>query len=58
MRALVLLSLLARRGTDGTLVIAVLPTGELKLNAHAWIELDGRPLLTPATSEYGRLLTL
>jgi len=58
MRSLVLLRLLARRRASASLVIAVQPTGELGLNAHAWVELGGRPLLMPATAEYGRLVTL
>jgi hypothetical protein len=59
MRSLVLLRLLVRRGTAGTLIIAVRPNDDADgLYAHAWVELDGRPLLAPATEEYGRLLTL
>jgi hypothetical protein len=57
-RSLVLLRVLARRGIDGTLVIAVLPGGQQELSAHAWVELDGRPLLAAAAPGYRRLLTL
>lgn len=57
MRSLVLLRLLARRGVHGALVIAVQPNQEMALDAHAWVEVDGRPLLTPAPT-YGRLVTL
>jgi hypothetical protein len=58
MRSLVLLRVLARRGVDCSLVIAVKPGGQLALGAHAWVELDARPLLAPAGADYGRLLTL
>jgi Transglutaminase-like superfamily len=57
MRSLVLLDLLARRGAHGELVIAVQPSGQSPLDAHAWVEVDGRPLLAPAPA-YGRLITL
>jgi hypothetical protein len=56
-RALVLMRLLAARGVvRGELVITVLPN-ESTLDAHAWIELDGRPLLAPAP-DHERLLVL
>jgi hypothetical protein len=59
MRSLVLLALLARRGVAGSLVIAVRPSDELAaLDAHAWVELDGRALLAPAGADHGRLVTL
>jgi hypothetical protein len=57
MRSLVLLELLSRRGVDSDLVIAVQPSEQLTLDAHAWIEVDGQPLLAPAP-DYGRLVTL
>jgi hypothetical protein len=57
MRSLVLLRLLARRGiTEGELIIAVQP-GPSVLDAHAWIELDGRALLPPGDG-HERLLVL
>jgi hypothetical protein len=56
-RSLVLLSILASRGVHGELVIAVQPLTEPTFDAHAWVEVDGRPLLAPAP-DYGRLLTL
>ena len=56
-RSLVLLSLLARRGMAADLVIAVQPTADPSLDAHAWVEVDGSPLLAPAL-DYGRLVTL
>jgi hypothetical protein len=57
MRSLVLLRLLARRGiTDAELIIAVQP-GPAVLDAHAWIELDRRPLLPPGDG-HERLLVL
>jgi Transglutaminase-like superfamily len=58
MQSLVLLRLLAQRSVDGSLVIAVRPGGEIGLSAHAWIEVDNRPLLAPGTSDYERLITL
>jgi hypothetical protein len=56
-RALVLLDVLGRRGMDGALVIAVLPGGRMDLDAHAWVEVNGRPVLPPAPG-HGRLVTL
>jgi hypothetical protein len=56
-RSLVLLRVLARRGVTGELVIAVQPGIDVPLDAHAWIEVSGRPLLAPAP-DFGRLLTL
>jgi hypothetical protein len=59
MRSLVLLRLLARRDLNGKLVIAVKePTAALPIDAHAWVEYDGQPLLWPGESSYERLLTL
>ena len=54
MRSLVLLRMLARRGVVCRLVIGVRP-GET-LEAHAWIEHDGHPLLP--TLGYERLTVL
>jgi hypothetical protein len=57
MRSLVLLRLLARRGVvDGELIIAVQP-GPAVLDAHAWVDLDGRALLPPGDG-HERLLAL
>ncbi len=56
-RSLVLISVLARRGTWGDLVIAVQPTGTATIDAHAWVEHHGRALLPPAP-QYQRLLCL
>jgi Transglutaminase-like superfamily len=56
-RSLVLLSLLARRGMAVDLVIAVQPSADPSFDAHAWVEVDGSPLLAPAL-DYGRLVTL
>jgi hypothetical protein len=56
MRSLVLLSLLARRGTDAELVIGVLPAP--RFTAHAWVEYRGVPLLKPGEALEGRLLEL
>jgi hypothetical protein len=60
LRSLVLLEVLARRGVHSELVIAVQPmerAEDVGLDAHAWIEVGGRPLLAPAL-DYGRLVTL
>jgi hypothetical protein len=57
-RSLVLLALLARRGIAASLVIAVRPGDDLSLVAHAWVEMDGRPVLAPAGPDHGRLVTL
>lgn len=54
MRSLVLLRMLARRGVVCRLVIGVRP-GET-LEAHAWVEHDGHPLLP--TLGYERLTVL
>jgi hypothetical protein len=56
MRSLVLVGLLARRGVSSSLVISARPGADFQ--AHAWVELHGRPLLTPAPVEHGRLVTL
>jgi hypothetical protein len=56
MRSLVLTRLLARRGIDSQLVIAVQP-GE-SFAAHSWVERDGEILLDPGTEQFARLVTL
>jgi Transglutaminase-like superfamily len=56
-RSLVLVALLARRGVAGDLVIAVQPSAAASLDAHAWVEVDGSPLLATVVG-YGRLVTL
>jgi hypothetical protein len=56
MRSLVLTGMLARRGSPGALVIGVKP-GEV-FGAHAWVELDGRPLLSAGNGEFARLVEL
>jgi hypothetical protein len=52
-RSLVLLRMLARRGIAARLVIGVKP--EPAFTAHAWVELDGHPLLNPGEYQSGRL---
>jgi hypothetical protein len=52
-RSLVLTSLLARRGIDAKLVIAVEPEPEFA--AHAWVECAGIALLPPGEFRDGRL---
>jgi hypothetical protein len=56
MRSLVLVGLLARRGVDGRLVLAVSGTDDFV--AHAWVELDGEALLEPGGPGMHRLTTL
>ena len=55
-QSLVLSRLLARRGIESTVVLAVRP-GE-KFAAHAWVEHEGRPLLEPASEGFGRLVEI
>jgi hypothetical protein len=52
-RSLVLLSILARRRSKVQLVIGVRPGSEF--GAHAWVELEGRPLLPPGADRFERL---
>ena len=56
MRSLVLISLLNRREIGSSLVIGVRP-GQ-RFGAHAWVEVDGRPLLPRGESEFERLVEL
>jgi hypothetical protein len=56
MRSLVLTALLARRGIDSRLVIAVQP-GEA-FAAHAWVEHDGVALLPTGAGTFEQLVTL
>jgi hypothetical protein len=56
MRSLVLGALLARRGLQFTLVIGTRVQPEFA--AHAWVEIDRRPVLPDGGGEYGRLLEL
>lgn len=64
MRSLVLLRVLARRGVPGELVIAARPPGatpaggSAQLDAHAWVEVAGEPLLAPGDFGAGRLIAL
>jgi hypothetical protein len=57
MRSLTLLRMLAVRGAEPRLVIAAQP-GAGELEAHAWIEVDERPVLDPGSPDLGRLVTL
>jgi Transglutaminase-like superfamily len=52
-RSLVLVRMLARRGIGARLVIGV--NGQPSFTAHAWVELDGHPLLNPGEYQAGRL---
>jgi hypothetical protein len=53
--SLTLLTLMERRDLHPTLIISAQPH---PFNAHAWIELDGRPLLPPAQPGHERLVEL
>jgi hypothetical protein len=55
-QSLVLSALLARRGIDSRVVIGVSSSHE-SFGAHAWVEVDGRPLLARA-HEHARLVEL
>lgn len=55
-RSLVLIQLLARRGISSQLVIGT-RTGPDFL-AHAWVEHDGEPVLSPGDGSFGRLVAL
>ena len=54
-RSLTLSALLHRRGIPAKLVIAVRPK---PFAAHAWVELEGRPLLRPASAGFERVVEL
>jgi Transglutaminase-like superfamily len=56
MQSLVLTALLARRGIETKLVIAVKPGDEFE--AHAWVEYGGRPLLPDSQGVYDVLAQL
>ena len=53
--SLTLMYMLERRGISQTLVIAVQPR---PFGAHAWLEVDGRPILPEADLGYERLLEI
>ena len=55
-QSLVLTRLLASRGVESRLVIAVRPGDAFA--AHAWVEHDGVPLLPPGTERFEELVTL
>jgi hypothetical protein len=52
-RSLVLLRMLSRRGIAGRLVLGAL--AQPTFQAHAWVELDGHPMLNPGEYQAGRL---
>jgi hypothetical protein len=56
-KALVLYALLKRRGVEVRLVIGATKTGR-KLDAHAWIEHQGRVIIGGPSEEYAPLFTL
>jgi hypothetical protein len=58
MCSLVLTRLLARRGIDSSLIIAVRSAPEVDFGAHAWVEHAGLPLLEPGDEELGRLVEI
>lgn len=49
-------AVLARFGIGSSVVIGV--KAEDAFGAHAWVELDGRPLLPPTEDRFDRLVTL
>ena len=55
-RSLVLTRLLARRGIPAKLVIGA--RGGPGFLAHAWVECDGQPVLSPGDESFGRLVEL
>lgn len=55
-RSLVYLSLIARRGVTGTLVIGA--QTEPEFAAHAWVEVGGRPALPSGDGEFQPLTVL
>jgi hypothetical protein len=55
-RSLVLTRLLARRGIPAKLVIGARATPDFL--AHAWVEYDGQPVLSPGDGSFGRLVAL
>jgi hypothetical protein len=55
-RSLVLTRLLARRGIPAKLVIGARTDPDFL--AHAWVEYDGQPVLSPGDETFGRLVEL
>ncbi len=55
-RSLVLTRLLARRGIPVRLVIGARTAPSFL--AHAWVEYDGQPVLSPGDGSFGRLVEL
>lgn len=55
-RSLVLMQLLARRGIAARLVIGTRTDPDFL--AHAWVEHDGEPVLSPGDGSFGRLVEL
>jgi len=55
-RSLVLTQLLSRRGISGRLVIGARTAPDFL--AHAWVEHDGVPVLSPEGDSFGRLVEL
>ncbi len=55
-RSLVLTRLLARRGIPAKLVIGARAAPDFL--AHAWVEYDGDPVLSPGDGSFGRLVEL
>jgi transglutaminase-like putative cysteine protease len=55
-RSLVLTRLLAQRGIPAKLVIGA--QADPEFFAHAWVECDGEPVLSPGDGSFGRLVEL
>ena len=56
MRSLVLTGMLARRGVYAKVVIGV--RADPSFAAHAWVEVDGRPVLPTDESTFQRLVEI
>lgn len=54
-RSIVLIRLLSLRGIETKLVIGVKPQ---PFEAHAWVEYEGQPLLSPIEYDAGRLIEI
>lgn len=55
-RSLVVTRLLARRGVDSTIVFSV--RGGERFESHAWVEVDGTPVLAPGGAAHQELMRL
>jgi len=56
MMSVVLSTMLARRGVESSIVVGV--KSGTAFGAHAWVELEGRPILPPEDWEFERFVAL